>query len=144
VAGLPFDGYIRVSRVGDRSGESYISPTTQERGILEWAQRRGVQVEVCPPEENVSGGTFGLTADALRALPREEKQNVFRAFLDVVFVRPAKGGRGRHAAHVSDRSLILWRGHGPTDLPRPRRYGGPIKSFAWGDEAEPHTWVEAA
>jgi site-specific DNA recombinase len=89
-------------------------------------------------------GTFGLTADALRDLPREEKQNVFRAFLDVVFVRPAKGGRGRHAAHVSDRSLILWRGHGPTDVPRPRRYGGPIKSFAWGDEGEPHTWVEAA
>jgi DNA invertase Pin-like site-specific DNA recombinase len=58
VAGAPFDGYIRVSRVGDRSGESYISPTTQEKAIRDWAQRRGERLEFNPPEENVSGGTM--------------------------------------------------------------------------------------
>ena len=53
---------------------------------------------------------------------------MFRAFVDVVFLRPAQGGRGRHASPVSDRALILWKGTGPSDLPRPRRRGGPIQS----------------
>lgn len=55
---MPFDGHIRVSRVGDRSGESYISPATQEKAIHDRAQRRGERVELNPPEENVSGGTM--------------------------------------------------------------------------------------
>ena len=56
----------------------------------------------------------GLTVEALQALPREEKQQVVRAFVDVVFLRPAQGGRGRHASPVSDRTLILWKGTGPS------------------------------
>jgi hypothetical protein len=52
MAGVPFDGYIRVSRVGDWAGESY-SLKTQERGILEWAQRRGMQVEIVRPRKRL-------------------------------------------------------------------------------------------
>ncbi|MFI5003466.1 MAG: recombinase family protein [Solirubrobacterales bacterium] len=89
-------------------------------------------------------GAHGLTAEALRSLPREEKQQVVRAFVDVVFLRPAQGGRGRHASPVSDRALILWKGTGPSDLPRPRRRGGPIQSFSWPDERELHAGVDAA
>src|SRR3954449_1868438 len=55
---LPIDGYIRVSRVGDRSGESYISPDLQRRSIEVWAAERGVEVIFHEPEENVSGGTM--------------------------------------------------------------------------------------
>src|SRR4051794_38000378 len=55
---LPIDGYIRVSRVGDRSGESYISPEIQQRAIEAWAAERGVELVVHEPEENVSGGTM--------------------------------------------------------------------------------------
>ena len=55
---LPIDGYIRVSRVGDRSGESYISPDLQRRAIEGWAAERGVEVIFHESEENVSGGTM--------------------------------------------------------------------------------------
>jgi len=91
-----------------------------------------------------SVGAHGLTADALRGLPRAEKQQVVRAFVDAVFLRPARGGRGRHAAPVSDRALVLWKGDAPFGLPRPRRRDGPIRSFAWPDEPELHTGLRAA
>ena len=56
--GLPLSGYVRVSRVGDRDGESFISPEVQEQAIREWAERTGVEVVIEPHELNVSGGTM--------------------------------------------------------------------------------------
>jgi site-specific DNA recombinase len=55
---LPVDGYIRVSQVGDRSGESYISPDVQRRALEGWAAERGVELVMHDPEENVSGATM--------------------------------------------------------------------------------------
>ena len=55
---LPLSGYIRVSKIGDRSGEGFISPDVQEKAIREWASRTGVQVLLEPAELNVSGGTM--------------------------------------------------------------------------------------
>ena len=55
---LPLSGYVRVSRVGDREGEGFISPEVQERAIREWAERQGVEVVMQPAELNVSGGTM--------------------------------------------------------------------------------------
>src|SRR3954447_7051825 len=55
---LPVDGYIRVSRVGDRSGESYISPDVQRDAIENWARERDVELVLHEPEENVSGGSM--------------------------------------------------------------------------------------
>jgi len=55
---LPVDGYVRVSRVGDRGGESYISPDVQRRAIEAWAHARAVDLVLHEPEENVSGGTM--------------------------------------------------------------------------------------
>jgi DNA invertase Pin-like site-specific DNA recombinase len=54
----PIDGYIRVSRVGDRSGESYISPDVQRAALEGWAAERGVELVLHEPEENVSGATM--------------------------------------------------------------------------------------
>src|SRR5687767_1021420 len=54
----PIDGYIRVSKVGDRSGESYISPDVQRQALEAWAAERDVELVVHEPEENVSGGTM--------------------------------------------------------------------------------------
>jgi DNA invertase Pin-like site-specific DNA recombinase len=54
----PVAGYVRVSRVGDRSGESYISPVVQRKAIEGWAASRGVELVLHEPEENVSGGTM--------------------------------------------------------------------------------------
>lgn len=69
---LPLDGYVRVSQVGSRSGEGFISPDVQERAIREWAQRQGVEVVMQPHELNVSGGTmdrpiFGQIMERIRA-----------------------------------------------------------------------------
>jgi site-specific DNA recombinase len=55
---LPVDGYIRVSRVGDRGGESYISPDVQRQAIEGWAREREVELVLHEPEENVSGGSM--------------------------------------------------------------------------------------
>lgn len=55
---LPLDGYVRVSQVGGREGEGFISPDVQERAIREWAGRAGVEVVMQRPELNVSGGTM--------------------------------------------------------------------------------------
>lgn len=57
-AGLPLDGYVRVSRVGGRKGEGFISPDVQEQAILDWAERNGREVVMHPHELNVSGGTM--------------------------------------------------------------------------------------
>jgi Recombinase/Resolvase, N terminal domain len=38
------DGYIRVSRVAGREGESFISPETQRQKIEVWAQLHGLEV----------------------------------------------------------------------------------------------------
>lgn len=54
----PVDGYIRVSRVGDREGDSYISPEVQVRAINKIAREKDLTVVMHEPEENVSGGTM--------------------------------------------------------------------------------------
>jgi DNA invertase Pin-like site-specific DNA recombinase len=41
---LELDGYVRVSRVGGRSGESFISPDHQRQQIENWAALRGVTI----------------------------------------------------------------------------------------------------
>ena len=53
--GWILDAYIRVSRVGGRSGDSYQSPTLQEAEIRRWAQQRGVTIARVVTEEDVSG-----------------------------------------------------------------------------------------
>ena len=55
---LPLDGYVRVSKVGGRGGEGFISPDVQERAIREWALRNGEEVVMQPHELDVSGGTM--------------------------------------------------------------------------------------
>jgi DNA invertase Pin-like site-specific DNA recombinase len=57
-AALPLDGYVRVSRVGDRGGEGFISPEIQEQAILDWGERNGHPVLMHRHELNVSGGTM--------------------------------------------------------------------------------------
>lgn len=54
-----------------------------------------------------------------------ERRHLLHAGLDAVFVR-----RGR--VPIADRTLVLWRGEGPDDLPGPgRRFG--LRSHVWGD-----------
>jgi DNA invertase Pin-like site-specific DNA recombinase len=50
------DGYIRVSRVMGREGDSYMSPSIQEDDIKRWAEARGVSLGKIAKDEDVSGG----------------------------------------------------------------------------------------
>lgn len=71
----------------------------------------------------------GLTRDLYLALPIDERREVLAGFVDVVFVRRSRG-RGRHVDPMDRRVCVLWRGQGPTDLPR-RRVANEIRSFDW-------------
>ena len=51
------DGYVRVSQVGKRGGESFISPQDlQEDRIRAWAEANGHEIIQVFPELDVSGG----------------------------------------------------------------------------------------
>lgn len=53
---LPFDGYIRVSRVGDRTGAAFISPAVQRETIERLAAYHGITLGEIVEELDVSGG----------------------------------------------------------------------------------------
>ncbi len=52
----PFDGYIRISRVGGRSGASFISPEVQRETIERLASYHGIELGEIVEELDVSGG----------------------------------------------------------------------------------------
>jgi len=52
-------GYVRVSRVGGREGDSFISPGVQRDQIMAWAKAQGHSVEFLPDELDQSGSNAG-------------------------------------------------------------------------------------
>lgn len=68
------DGYIRVSTVRGREGNSYISPDVQREAIQRWADYKDVEIVEWFIDEDWSGGTHerpGLEVAVRRALDRE-------------------------------------------------------------------------
>lgn len=68
------DGYVRVSRVGKREGDSYISPSVQRDAIQRWADYRHVEIAAWHVDEDWSGGTQnrpGLELAVARCLAGE-------------------------------------------------------------------------
>ena len=53
---MGFDGYVRVSRVGGRGGDNFISPEVQRDQITRWAALRGVEITMWHEDLDVSGG----------------------------------------------------------------------------------------
>jgi site-specific DNA recombinase len=53
---LQLDGYIRVSRVGGREGESFISPAEQRDRIAAWARSRDVAIDQWHSDLDETGG----------------------------------------------------------------------------------------
>lgn len=68
-------GYIRVSRVGGRSGDSFISPDEQRRAITLLAEREGLEIVDWYEELDASGGDAGRPKWN-KALERIEKGEV--------------------------------------------------------------------
>ncbi len=79
-----FDGYIRVSRVGGREGDSFISPAEQRQKILDLAKLRGVKIDQFHEDLDQTGGKLDRPGlDALMARIRSgEVSGVAVARLD--------------------------------------------------------------
>src|SRR5262249_22585700 len=81
---VKMDGYIRVSRVAGRQGESFISPKVQREQIEAYAKARGFTIDAWHEDLDISGGT--LERPALeRALARcrsDESGGIIAAKLD--------------------------------------------------------------
>jgi DNA invertase Pin-like site-specific DNA recombinase len=78
------DGYVRVSRVGGRSGASFISPQVQREQIEGWAKLRGASIDVVHTDMDQSGARDdrpGLT-QALRRVESGETGGIVVAKLD--------------------------------------------------------------
>ncbi len=53
---MRLDGYIRVSRVGGREGEGYISPDVQRESIEAYASELGGSIAAWHDDQDFSGG----------------------------------------------------------------------------------------
>jgi site-specific DNA recombinase len=73
--------------------------------------------------------TSGDLIEAWTTLNVAEKRALLTASLDAIFIRSGGGAN----VPVSDRTLLLWRGEGPDDLPR-RGHRVPLESFPWPDK----------
>jgi len=81
---MRLDGYIRVSRVAGRAGESFISPKVQRDTITAYAKARGFTIAEWHEDLDVSGGTLER-AGLDRALQRcrdGETDGIIAAKLD--------------------------------------------------------------
>jgi len=96
---------------------------------------REKQSELERIDQRTGAGQAGLTRDHYLGLPVDERREVLGGFIDTVMVRPSKG-RGRNVDPIKRRVRVLWRGQGPSDLPR-RRMVNPIVSFEFEDDIEP-------
>lgn len=89
---LPLDIYVRVSRVGGRDGDSFVSPQLQEERCRAMATARGFEVGEVITDLDVSGGTMqrpGLNR-ALQRIKDGQSGGIIVARLDR-FARTLRG-----------------------------------------------------
>lgn len=103
--------------------------------MLAAVEQAEARVAALREEVDIAAAVEGLTADAYLALPREERAEVIRETVDVVYVRSVGGPRGRNAVALDgDRVRVLWRGSGPDELP-PSNRAGELRPWAWPEAA---------
>ena len=73
---LRLDGYVRVSRVGGREGEGYISPTVQRESIEGYARDLEGEIVAWRDDQDYSGGNVerpGFQRCSSACAPRRRK-----------------------------------------------------------------------
>jgi DNA invertase Pin-like site-specific DNA recombinase len=77
------DGYVRVSQVGGRAGETFISPEVQREEIKRWATRHGAVIAHVFQEMDVSGARRDrpMLQAALERVERGESRGIVVAYL---------------------------------------------------------------
>lgn len=92
-AATVLDGYVRVSRKGDRDGERFISPDEQRKAIEAWASANGVRIAKWHEDISRSGGTMARKGlrDAMARVEARATGGIVVARLDR-FARTITGG----------------------------------------------------
>ena len=87
------DGYVRVSRIGGRAGDGYISPEVQREQISAFAALMGVEVDVWHDDQDYSGGNIERPGflEVIRRIESGETGGVIVARIDR-FARSAPDG----------------------------------------------------
>src|SRR3954454_19042471 len=81
---MRIDGYVRVSQVRGRSGDSFISPALQRERIESWARLHGAEVVAVHEEMDESGARRDrpLFSKAIERVERHETDGLVVAKLD--------------------------------------------------------------
>jgi len=114
---LSVDGYVRVSSVGGRKGERFISPSVQRELIEGWANGRGARVLRIIEELDQSGGRTGrpLLEKALRRVESWNSPDVgYPSSRTAMVVQRAAapgsaGARGCRAGYAATFPASSWR-----------------------------------
>ena len=115
------DGYVRVSDVADREGESYISESVQEEKIRGWIKLNDHKLGEIFTDTNISGGVLE------------------RPGLDEALGR-IRGGRVRGDRRLQHVSLQPQPGeHGQAD-PAPQRAGRGPRGYQFQEQFDLSTW----
>ena len=78
------DGYVRVSRIGGRAGDGYISPEVQREQISAFAGLMGVEIDAWHDDQDYSGGNVERPGflEAIRRVEAGETGGVIVARID--------------------------------------------------------------
>lgn len=100
-------GYVRVSRIGEREGEGYISPAVQRDSIAAYAAEMGETIDRFADDQDFSGGTTERPAfqAALAALERGEAEGIVVMRIDR-FARSVADG-ARIIREITDRGQVF-------------------------------------
>ncbi len=87
------DGYVRVSRIGGRAGDGYISPEVQREQISSFASLMGVEIDTWHEDQDYSGGNVERPGflEVIRRIEAGETGGVIVARIDR-FARSAPDG----------------------------------------------------
>lgn len=105
---MRLDAYIRVSKVGKRSGESFLSPDQQRAKIEQYAAMQGHTLTWHEPELDVSGGTMKRPIfDAImKRVEAKETDGIIVAKLDR-FSRTLTGALNTLATLVKHEAVLV-------------------------------------
>jgi site-specific DNA recombinase len=127
------------SELADYRDEPGIMAAIGKERFIEGLEARAEVVRIAQAKLNearqqtaMNGHDATTSGDLIEAWPTltiAEKRALLTASLDAIFIR-SNGGSNKP---VADRSLLLWRGEGPDDLPR-RGHRVPLASFPWPDK----------
>jgi hypothetical protein len=134
------------SELADYRDEPGIMAAIGKERFIEGLEARAEVVRIAQAKLNearqqtaMNGHDATTSGDLIEAWPTltiAEKRALLTASLDAIFIR----SRGGANVPVADRSLLLWRGEGPDDLPR-RGHRVPLASFPWPDKTPVNVWV---